>query len=509
MILAAHHLRRPALLALLLSLACLAAPARSQATSTEAQKYFIASGTDYASFGRDVDVQGNVAIITANGAANSGLAYCYRKVGGAWTPSQVFKGSDTVQGDFFGFEAALDGTFAVIGASQADPVGFSSGAAYVFQDSGSAWTQVQKLVAPDAAASDNFGMTVAISGDLVVVGAPSKNVNGVSSGAAYVYRRSGTNWVFEQRLTASTEDSEDQFGWDVDTDGSTIFVSAIEDEQSGQGKPGAVFAFRKPGGTWQEVQRLVPGDAASGDWFGWDLEVDGDALAVGAPKHNDPLAGGGAVYVYRFDGSTWFEEDRLAPSKLSAGDSFGWSVGLQGDRLVAGAPSTGVSIGGALYLFHDDGTRWVEVHQWLTSDESLPIFPPAQLGMSCALDGKTAFGGSPFHDGSVANAGAAYRYAVTDLGLEVVPDAVLPNGSVQLETSGGLALAPMGIVLQDISGSPFNLLLLLSSFDANGRHTLNLVIPAGASGLDATFLSLGYWQGNFKALSNPATLTFL
>ena len=504
-----QSLMRPALLGLLVAMAGLAGPASSQATSTEAQKLFASDGAGWDNFGRDIAVAGNVALIGANGANSHGAVYCYRKAGNAWTFSQKFTGSDTAKGDFFGWRVAMDGGYAIVSGQQHSVSAIGDGAAYVFQDSGSAWSEVQVLTAPDGAAYDHFGYSVALHGDLAVVGAPFKDDGGVDLGAVYVFRRSGPSWNFEQKLTASTADSFDNFGWQVDTDGITVIVSALGDEEPGKGETGAVFAFRKFGSTWQEPQRFVPGDAGPDDAFGWDLDLDGTALAVSSESHDHPFLNGGAIYVYRFDGSTWFEEDELAPSKLQAEHYLGFSVALQDDRLVAGAPSTGANYDGALYLFHNDGTRWVEVHQWLPGDAAVPGFPPGQLGMACAISGKVVFGGAPFHDGVTLKAGAIYRYDVTDLGLEIEPKAVLPNGLTVLTTNGGLALAPMGVVLQDISGAPFNLLLFLSNFDANGEHVLPLVVPPGASGLEATFLSLGYWQGNYKAISTPATLYFL
>jgi hypothetical protein len=492
-----------------LALALLPTPALAQATSTEAEKLFAPVGSDFQSFGRDVVVQGDVALITANGDQNSGRAYAYRRVGGNWTLSQAFKGPDTAQGDFFGFEADMGGNWAVIGSPQNDGIGANSGAAYVSFDNGTAFSHVQKIVAVDGAASDQFGWSVAVDGNLMVIGSASDSDDGASSGSAYVYRQSGGVWFFEQKLTASTADTADQFGWDVETDGEIILVSSVSDEEPGQGETGAVFAFAYFAGAWNEVQRFVAPDAMSGDRFGWDIELDGNVLAVAGTDHDQPVADGGAIWVYRFNGSFWAQEQKLAPSKLAAGASLGFSVALQDDRLVAGAPGTGATFSGALYQFHHDGSAWVEVHQWLSSDESAPVFPPAQLGMSCAIDGNTIFGGAPFGDGAVINSGAAYRYELTDLGLDAVPDAVPLAGAFQLETYGGLAFNPMGIFLTEVSGFPFNILLLVTNFDAAGQQTLPLLVPAAASGFDATFLSFGFWQPGFKTPSNTVKVDFL
>jgi len=501
--------RRPLrFLALAAGFALAVPAARGQATSTEAQKLFPAAGSSFQTFGRACLVEGDVLLVTANGADNKGAAYCYRRIGGVWTPSQKFSGSDSLPGDFFGFAAALDGTEAVIGASQEDTLGTNAGAAYVFHDDGSTWTQVQKLLAPDGAAFDHFGSAVALHGDLIVVGASSDGDAGASSGAAYVYRRSGPSWVFEQKLTASTADVEDQFGFAVATDGVRVIVSAVQDEEPGQGAPGAVFVFEHDGGGWHETQRFVPADAADGDWFGWALALDGGVLAATAQNHDLPVDNGGAVYVYGEVGGTWTQQDKLVPSDLTADDSLGFSVALQGERLVAGAPGTGDTLSGALYEWHFDGTRWVEVHRWLTSDESAAVFPPAQLGMSCGIDGQTVFAGAPFGDGAVVNSGAAYRFVAYDLGLDAVPDSVPPAGPFALKTYGGLAGAPMALVVISVSGVPLGNVIWLGSFDAQGHSTLSLHAPPSISGLQATLLAAGYWAPGFKALSNSVSVDF-
>lgn len=484
--------------------------ASAQSTSEELTKLDLADGAPFDNFGRSVLVSGNVALFGANGDDTMGAMHCYRRVGGVWTFDQKFRGNDTAQGDFFGFEARMDGNLAVVGAYQFDTPAINAGAAYVFQDDGNDWTQVQKLVAFDGAASDNFGAAVALGGDLIVIGARDDGDAGNSAGSVYVYRRSGATWSFEQKLFGSTTDAVDEFGWDVDTDGTTIVVSAVSDE-TGADETGAVFVFAHDGTSWQETQRFVPAGASDGDRFGWALDLDGDALAIGATNHDDPAVDGGAVYVYRRSGATWLPEQKLAPSKLAGGDSLGWSVSLRGNRLVAGAPGTPVGEGGfgsgALYQFHHDGTGWVEVHQWVPGDPGGAGFVPPQLGMSCTQSNTTVFGGAPFADGPLAaGVGAVYAYTPTDLGLDAVPD-VLPNGgTLELETYGGFAGFPMAGIVVSVGATPLNLLLAVDFFDPAGKQVFTLPISPTVSGVSVTFLTAGFWNATDLALSNPVTV---
>ena len=505
-------LLRPAAGALLLATALTGPPLAAQATSTSVQKFQHSPAAAFDAFGRAVSVQGDHALVTALGVDATGAAFGFRRSGGIWTQSQKFHGNDTAYGDAFGLEAQIAGEFAVVSSHQTDLGGmFNAGAAYVFRDDGTNWVQLQKLVAPDPAAFDFFSYSVAMAGDLVVVGAIDDDDGGNLTGSAYVFRRSGATWVFEQKLHASNPDPEDEFGFDIETDGQTIVVASPVDSNGGIAT-GSVYVFRHNGASWVETQRISPVDGDDGCWFGWDLDLDGERLAVGAPERDLTKNDGGAVYTYLDNGTSFVPEDEFAPSKLSASDVFGWSVSLQGDRLVAGAPSTtiagGLPFDGAVYLFHFDGTRWVEVHQWVSSDEAVDEWPVPNLGQSCSLDGTTVFVGAPFHDGGVNNSGAAYRFELADLGLDAVPDAAPAGGSMTLHTDGGLAGAKTALLLTNLGGTPLTYVVWVTTFDLQGKTALSFVVPPAVAGLQATFLSAGFWNDGPFALSNAVTVTF-
>lgn len=462
----------------------------AQADGTEVQKLIVSPTSSFATFGRSASLEGDVALITANGADNQGAGYVFRRSSGTWSLSQKLTGSDTLQGDFFGFSSALRGSVAVVGANQHDALGFNSGAAYVFRESAGSFGQSQKLLAFDGGPSDYFGYTVAVGGDLLVVGAIGDSPNGAFSGSAYVYRDVGGTYVFEQKLISPTAGVEDQFGWSVATDGTRIAVSAILDEPAGSGPDvGVVSIWTKSGAAWVESARIEPADGAADDNFGWDLALDGARLAIGAPHHGNPVASGGAIYVYRDEAGAWTLEQKVTPVKLAADDVLGWSVALDGDRLVGGGPS----LPGAVWGFHFDGTRWVDVHRWRTSDTESPTFPPAAFGSACAIDGTTVFGGAPFHDGGADNSGAVYRCEFSDLGLQATPASVPSGADLKLTVFGGLAGYPGGVLLQSLGGSAANSVLFVGSFDALGRLTRTLTVPNGLGGQTAVLLGGGVW----------------
>jgi len=504
--------------ALLLMGALSSLPLAAQATSKSVQKFQHSPAAAFNGFGRAVAVRGDRGLITSIGVDDIGAAFGYRRSGGTWTQTQKFRGNDSAVGDAFGHEAQLDGEYAVVGAYLVDLGSmlnkkFNAGAAYIFHDDGTSWTQVQKLTAPDFADSDYFGWSVAMAGDLVVVGAIDDDDGGNLTGSVYVFRRAGATWVFEQKLHASNPDPEDEFGFKVETDGQTVMAMSPVDSSGGVGT-GSVYVFEHNGSSWVETQRISPSDGDEGCWFGWDLDLDGDRLAVGAPQRDLTKTNGGAVYIYRDNGTSWVLEDEFAPSKLSASDVFGWSVALQGERLISGAPSTVIPGGaanlsdGAVYQFHFDGTRWVEVHQWLTADAEVGGWPGPNLGKSCAFDGTTVFAGAEFHDGGANNSGAAYRFELTDLGLDAVPDAAAPGALMTLRTDGGLAGAKTVLLLTNLGGTPLSYVVWLTTFDLQGKTSLSFLVPPAVAGLQATFVSAGFWNAGPFALSNVVSVNF-
>ena len=174
--------------------------------------------------------------------------------------------SDGAGGDWFGFSVAVDRDTAVVGAAL-DGVGgnASQGSVYVFTRSSGSWTQQQKLTASDGAASDWFGRSVAMSGDTAVVGAPFDDDNGTDSGSAYVFTRSSGSWTQQQKLTAPDGAASDRFGISVAVDGDTAVVGAYLDTIGGDREQGSAYVFTRSGGSWTQQQKLTASDGAAGD----------------------------------------------------------------------------------------------------------------------------------------------------------------------------------------------------------------------------------------------------
>ena len=189
--------------------------------------------------------------------------------------------SDGAAADIFGFSVAISGDTAVVGAALDDVPGAAnddtaSGSAYVFVRSAGAWSEQQKLTASDAAAGDLFGRSVAISGESVVVGAFNDDDTASDSGSAYVFQRSGTTWSQEAKLTASDAALSDFFGFSVAISGDTAVVGAHLDDDAG-GDSGSAYVFQRSAGVWSEQQKLTASDAALADEFGFSVAISGGA----------------------------------------------------------------------------------------------------------------------------------------------------------------------------------------------------------------------------------------
>ncbi len=293
--------------------------------------------------------------------------------------------SDRAFGDLLGHSVSLFRDTALVGAVGDDG---TKGSAYVFRFDGTSWAQEQKLTASDRGDVNEFGRSVSMGADVAVVGSPL--VGG--TGAAYVYRFDGTSWFEEQKLTASDAAGGDYFGFSVSVFGDALMVGAVADD----GK-GAAYLYRFDGTSWVEEQKLTASDGGAGASFGI-VSMTSDAAIIGA------YGGAGAAYIFGFDGTSWVEEHKLTASDGAGGDSFGTSVSLSGDAALIGAFGDDGQRGSA-YVFRFDGTSWVE-EQKLTSSEREG---GDAYGFSVSLLGTLALVGAPEDDGD-SGAGYLYRF---------------------------------------------------------------------------------------------------
>jgi len=294
--------------------------------------------------------------------------------------------SDAMMGEQFGWSVGIDGDTVVIGAFGDDAPGSDSGSAYVYLRSGSGWVQQQKLTASDGAAGDRFGRSVAISGDTIVVGASDADASAIDSGAAYIFVRSGSLWTQQQKLTASDASASAEFGWSVAISGETAVV--------GTGDTDAAYVFVRSGGFWSQEAKLVGSDTAIGDEFGTSVAVSGDTALIGAIFDDDAGNASGSAYVFVRSGGAWSQQQKLTASDAATLGEFGL-----GDE-------EGGSVSGAAYIFTRSGGVWSQQQKLRASDAAAnDVF-----GFAVAINGDRAVIGAPGDDHAGTGSGSAYLF---------------------------------------------------------------------------------------------------
>ena len=308
-----------------------------------------------------------------------------------WTFDDVLL-ADGFAGNRVGADVALEGDLALIGAPGDGDHSVQSGAAYVYVPNGSEWSIEQKLIPPDGVDADSFGVSVALSGNTAIIGAYRETLDFASAqGAVYVFVRSGTSWALEQKLTAPGA-ADGGFGRAVAIEGDQIIVGAPTDQPNGV-KSGAAYAYSRTGGTWTKTQDLVPGTPTSGAQFGVDLALSAGRVVVGEPG----AAGGGSAEVFRLSAGAWGLEQELRPP-TNDGVHFGQFVALEGDRALVSDPDIRTSIWktiyGRTYLFERDGATWPSLAVFQ------PPIEDGHVGVGLALAGDHAYMGyAGFHGG--------------------------------------------------------------------------------------------------------------
>jgi LPXTG-site transpeptidase (sortase) family protein len=282
--------------------------------------------------------------------------------------------------------------------------------------------QQSNLVAPNARALDEFGWSVAISGNTAVVGARNADpdLGGgpvVNAGAAYVYVRSGTSWIEEARLTARDAQAGDSLGVSVAIDRNTIVVGATGCDINNEEDAGAAYVFVRTGITWSQKTKLVAADADNGDNFGSSVGIAGSTIVVGADSKDlgGYLVDSGEAYVFINRSNAWDQKAKLIPSDPDVGDYFGTSVAVDSGRIVVGATEanfTGMRGTGKAYVFSGGGNTWAQEVE-LSADDSRS---GDYFGNSVAISGRTVVVGAVFADpdlgaGRLTNAGEAYVFS--------------------------------------------------------------------------------------------------
>jgi hypothetical protein len=308
----------------------------------------------------------------------------------------------------FGQSVAIADDIAVVGAIKNDDVAIDAGAAYVFNRDGADWVEAAKLIAADAALGDRFGFAVAATADTVVVSSPWNDDSGNASGAVYVFSRNNS-WGQVAKLLPPDGAAGDQFGVAVDIDESTIAIGAYRDDEQGSDS-GSVYIFQQDDNDpfeWTFSQKLTASDGAANDLFGISLSLDQETLLVGAHGKDNSS---GAAYVFQKDDGNWAETSRLLPSEnIDPHGRFGFDITIDGNNAAVGAHTDSTS--GSVYTFQRDLSG-----DWLSSEVLRPTGSQrgSHFGRSVSLLGNDLAVGAPRHDGELRDAGAVYQYQLNE-----------------------------------------------------------------------------------------------
>ena len=361
-------------------------------------------------------------------SAITGREYLYARIDNPMAPDWA-----AYQG--FGGSVAVEGDTMVVSAVEYDDYDPGSGSVYVFTRQSGAWSQVAKLTASDGAAGDLFGFSTAVDGDTVVVSAPGDDDKGPISGSAYVFVRQSGTWSQVAKLTASDAMAGDGFGEAVAVDGDTVVVGAPGDYDKG-----SAYVFVKPEAGWTtatETAKLTASDGAAVEVFGFSAAVDGDTVVVGATFDD----ASGAAYVYAKPAVGWdtaTETAMLTPSDGVAYDFSVISVAIDADTVVVSAlwhDETQTDTG-AVYVFFKPEAGWT------TATETVKVTSPHgedgdQLGVSVDVDGDTVVAGAIWDFDSSPDWRTVYVYTFSE--WTAIADSAAGGTNADSYTATGLA----------------------------------------------------------------------
>ncbi len=363
-------------------------------------------------FGKSVSVDGDVAVVGAPRYLSSGAAFVYTRSGTFWTTQpRVLLPSSGQTVDEFGDSVAIRGDTVVVGAPLTTYNSTSRvGSAYVFTGSGVSWSQQAEFILPNATA-DFFGQSVATTNSsgskTVVIGSPRDGSDW--KGAAYVYSNSGAGWGTPQKVVASDGAANNQFGYAVAVDHDTLVVGARG--TSPYSIPGFAYIYNKLGFLgWIQQAKLIATDGATGDQFGSAVAISGATIFAGAFTDVDQYGGGGSAYVFTGFGSTWPQLQKSVQHDAHAGDFFGSAIALSGDRAVIGVPDYDVDNAlnqGLALIFKRVGVTWSQEAELIANDGKAGDL----FGSAVDIDGDYVVVGAPGDDiGSPPHGGQGSAY---------------------------------------------------------------------------------------------------
>ncbi len=466
--------------------------AAGQATEQQSIAPAIASWSQY--FGKALAVSNDYLVVGAPLRASPipfvvpGGADVLRRdpVTGLWHAEASLSGSTAGNGAAFGAAVAVDGDVVVVGATgQASSTAARAGVVYVFRRDAAtgSWIEEQELEGSASGLDGLFGASVAIDGDVIVVGMPGY---ASSTGAAFVFRYQPASsvWVEEALLLDPNGFAGDRAGLDVAIDGSTIAVGSPM--QGTLPYPtGTVGVWTASGTSWTQAQELTPSSATTTPLrLGTSLELRGNQLLVGAPgESNATTQYIGAAYLFERDGSTFSQTAHFEPPATYYNLNFGLDVAVNGNTVVIGQPIDWVNpaISGSAWVFR----RRTASKPWVADQMLIHAGggPDDQLGATVAMSDHHIVLGARYSNKYGQDEGLVASYDKEELSLSISPRYPAPDATIDLEAHRGNPGELILIAVEEISGAQLFIPLLTDVFQANYAYAVQDSAPNPALGL--------------------------
>jgi len=364
------------------------------------------------SFGYGVAIDGNTALVGAfkadiDGVIDAGAAYVYVLGDSGWQKQAKLFAEPAFADDTLGGKVALKNNVAMLGVMRRDDKGKDSGAVVSFERKSSTWKQRQIFIAPDAKPGDAFGQSIALTENHLVIGAPRNDALGNDAGAAYLYTRENDTWRYQTKITASDGVAGDLFGISVAIDGNTILVGAdLHDEKAENA--GAVYVYVLDDNQWQQQAKLMASDGGKTDIFGVRVALSENTALVSARRDDVEELGtdAGSAYIFVRDGNTWSQQVKLISPDGQADDRFGRGVALSPDTAIISAMNHDANgkDTGALYVYKYGSAGWIYTSKFVANSS----MPDDKFGWSVGLSNGVAVIGTPNYDAKGQGSGAVF-----------------------------------------------------------------------------------------------------
>jgi hypothetical protein len=321
--------------------------------------------------GYATSISGDYAVVGAylddETFADQGSVSLYHYNAGAWDFVTKILDQTPAALDYFGYSVALSGNFLMIGAYADDEPLSNQGSVTVYRFNGTNWVFHQKLIDPGGVANDNFGWSVAISGDYAIIGAPNDNVAFAYQGSACIFHYNGSTWQFMEKISDGAGAAIDQFGWSVAISGTRAIVGAPFDDVVSNANAGSILLYEFNGTNWLFKQKITDAANAAQDYFGYDVAISG-LYAVGGSYLDDVNANvnQGSVLAYKYNGTSWVLLQKFWDPLGANNDYFGGKVWMSDPYIMVSASGDDVGSNtdqGSVFIYGRVGTVWQRIQQ--------------------------------------------------------------------------------------------------------------------------------------------------